>query len=100
MPQASYGRPNYWLTCLLIDPKEFGATSEQVRVALEAESIESRPVWKPMHLQPVFAQSRVRGGGVSQDIFERGLCLPSGSNLSEHELQRIIEIIQRMHTRA
>jgi dTDP-4-amino-4,6-dideoxygalactose transaminase len=97
MPQASYGRPNYWLTCLLIEPETFGATREQLRLALEAENIESRPVWKPMHLQPVFAQCRIRGGAVSQDISERGLCLPSGSNLMEDDLQRIIEIIQKVH---
>lgn len=95
MPQAAYGQPNYWLTCLLIDPKEFGATRVQLQQALEAANIESRPVWKPMHLQPVFAQCRVRGGAVSQDIFERGLCLPSGSNMDEHDLQRVIEVVRK-----
>ena len=100
MPQASYGQSNCWLTCLLIDPKGFGATREQIRLALEAENIESRPCWKPMHLQPVFARHRVRGGAVSQNIFERGLCLPSGSNLREDDLQRIIAIIQSMHASA
>jgi pyridoxal phosphate-dependent aminotransferase EpsN len=94
MPQASDGHANYWLTCLLIDSHRFGATREQLRLALEAENIESRPVWKPMHLQPVFAGCRVRGGAVSQDIFERGLCLPSGSNLKQRDLVRIIEVIQ------
>jgi len=93
MPHAAYGQPNYWLTCVLINPELFGATRDDVRLALEAENIESRPVWKPMHLQPVFAGCRFRGGSVSQSIFERGLCLPSGSNLSEHDLQRVIEVI-------
>jgi pyridoxal phosphate-dependent aminotransferase EpsN len=95
MPQASYGQPNYWLTCLLIEPKDFGATRVRLQLALEAANIESRPVWKPMHLQPVFAQCRVRGGSVSQDIFERGLCLPSGSNMKEHDLQRVIEVVRK-----
>ena len=96
MPRAAYGQSNCWLTCLLVDPKVFGATREQLRLALEAENIESRPCWKPMHLQPVFAGCRVRGGAVAQNIFERGLCLPSGSNLRDHDLQRIIAIIQKM----
>jgi len=96
MPQAAYGQPNYWLTCLLIDPAAFGATRDHLLRALEAENIESRPVWKPLHLQPVFAQCRVRGGAVSQNIFEHGLCLPSGSNLNEHDLQRIIGIIRKI----
>lgn len=97
MPQASYGQSNCWLTCLLIDPKNFGATREQVRLALEAENIESRPCWKPMHLQPVYARCRIRGGAVAQHISEHGLCLPSGSNLGEHDLQRIIAIIRSAH---
>ena len=100
MPQASYGQSNCWLTCLLIDPQGFGATREQVRLALEAENIESRPCWKPMHLQPVFARHRVRGGAVAQNIFERGLCLPSGSNLKEDDLQRIIAVIQNVRASA
>lgn len=100
MPRASYGRSNCWLTCLLVDPKVFGATREQLRLALEAENIEARPCWKPMHLQPVFAQCRVRGGAVAQNIFERGLCLPSGSNLRDHDFQRIIAIIQNMYASA
>ena len=86
----------FWLTCLLIDPAAFGATRDHLLRALEAENIESRPVWKPLHLQPVFAQCRVRGGAVSQNIFEHGLCLPSGSNLNEHDLQRIIGIIRKI----
>lgn len=100
MPRASDGRSNCWLTCLLVDPKDFGATREQLRLALEAENIEARPCWKPMHLQPVFAQCRVRGGTVAQNIFERGLCLPSGSNLKDHDRQRIIAIIQNMYASA
>ncbi len=94
MPIASHGEPNYWLTCVTIDPAEFGATREEVRLALEAANIESRPVWKPLHLQPVFAGCRVRGGAVAAEIFEQGLCLPSGSALTEASLALICEIVQ------
>jgi pyridoxal phosphate-dependent aminotransferase EpsN len=97
LPISPLGEANYWLTCITIDPAEFGVTREDLRVALEAANIESRPVWKPLHLQPVFAHCRVRGGGVSSLIFERGLCLPSGSSLTEADLTRICEVIQRVH---
>jgi dTDP-4-amino-4,6-dideoxygalactose transaminase len=93
MPIAAYGEPNYWLTCITIDPERFGATREDVRQSLEAENIESRPVWKPLHLQPIFADCRVRGGTVSASIFDRGLCLPSGSNLSDADHDRICAIV-------
>lgn len=95
MPYAKYGKPNYWLTVILIDPNEFGASREDLRLALEAENIESRPVWKPMHLQPVFAGCRIRDGRVSEDLFNRGLCLPSGTSLTNSDLTRISEIIVR-----
>ncbi len=96
MPHASYGRPNYWLTCITIRPEAFGATREDVRRALEAENIEARPVWKPLHLQPVFAGCRARGGAVAEEIFEFGLCLPSGSSLTLEDLERIGGIVRRM----
>ncbi len=96
MPHAPYGRPNYWLTCITIRPEEFGATREDVRRALEAENIEARPVWKPLHLQPVFAGCRVRGGAVAEAVFESGLCLPSGSSLTLEDLQRICGMIRRL----
>ena len=95
MPEASYGRSTRWLTCLTLDPAAFGATREDVRLALEAENIEARPVWKPMHMQPVFNGCRVRGGAVSEEIFEKGLCLPSGSNLTDADRDRVIEIVRR-----
>jgi len=95
MPEAPYGRCTRWLTCLTIEPGAFGATREDVRLALEAEDIEARPVWKPMHLQPVFASCRVRGGAVSQQIFEKGLCLPSGSSLTRQEVERVAAIVRR-----
>lgn len=81
---------NYWLSAIVIDPtKTNGLTSEQLRLALDAEQIESRPLWKPMHLQPIFAQYAYYGTTVSQDLFENGLCLPSGSNLTEDDKTRI-----------
>ena len=93
MPEAAYGTGSRWLTCLTIDPAAFGATREHVRLALESENIESRPIWKPMHMQPVFAGCRVHGGGVSERLFELGLCLPSGSSLSDEDQGRIIAIV-------
>jgi dTDP-4-amino-4,6-dideoxygalactose transaminase len=95
MPEAGYGEPNYWLTVILLPPELFGADREAVRLALEAENIESRPVWKPMHMQPVFRTCRKRGGQVAEEIFRNGLCLPSGSDLSTADLDRIIGIIKR-----
>jgi dTDP-4-amino-4,6-dideoxygalactose transaminase len=95
MPEAPQGRSTRWLTCLTIEPGAFGATREDVRLALEREGIEARPVWKPMHLQPVFAGCRVRGGSVSADIFEKGLCLPSGSSLTDSDLERICAVVRR-----
>ena len=94
MPEAPYGRSTRWLTCLTIDPELFGATREDVRLALEAQNIEARPVWKPMHLQPVFKGCRAIGGSVSERLFDRGLCLPSGSSLSEGGRKRVIGIVR------
>jgi dTDP-4-amino-4,6-dideoxygalactose transaminase len=99
MPEHPRGRCTRWLTCLTIDPNQFGATSEAVRMALEEVNIESRPVWKPMHLQPLYAGCRVRGGGVSERLFERGLCLPSGSDLQHEVIQRIVEVIYSVRPR-
>lgn len=94
MPEASYGRCTRWLTCITVDPERFGADREKIRLALEGENIESRPVWKPMHLQPVFTGAEVFGGTVCEKIFARGLCLPSGTNLAESELERIFDVIK------
>ncbi|PID40451.1 MAG: aminotransferase DegT [Proteobacteria bacterium] len=124
MPEASYGRCNRWLTVVLIDSRAFGADRETVRLALEAENIESRPVWKPMHLQPVFqvvekpaatnikrpvfndhgpcftsgvhapVPARAVGGEVAEDLFVNGLCLPSGTAMSESDLERIMAVIE------
>jgi pyridoxal phosphate-dependent aminotransferase EpsN len=103
MPEAPYGVPNRWLTCITVDPERFGrdggADREAIRQALEAEDIESRPVWKPMHLQPVFAGNRTVGGRVAERLFERGLCLPSGSSLSDHDRERVIGIVRQVYER-
>ena len=93
MPEAPYGRSNRWLTVILITPEEFGANREAVRLALEVQNIESRPIWKPMHLQPVFKECRMRDGAVSEDLFNRGLCLPSGTALTEEDLDRVTAVI-------
>jgi dTDP-4-amino-4,6-dideoxygalactose transaminase len=94
MPEASYGRSNCWLTVVLITPEEFGGDREEVRLALEAENIESRPIWKPMHLQPVFNDCRIWGGAVNEDLFDRGLCLPSGTPMTEGDLERVVKAIK------
>jgi dTDP-4-amino-4,6-dideoxygalactose transaminase len=93
MPRADYGEPNHWLTCVTVDPEQFGSDRETIRLALEAADIESRPTWKPLHLQPLFSGQRVVGGPVCADVFRRGLCLPSGSALTDDELARITDIV-------
>jgi dTDP-4-amino-4,6-dideoxygalactose transaminase len=96
MPRAGYGEPNNWLTCILVDPEVYGRTPEEIRRALEAHDIEARPTWKPLHLQPLFADAPVVGGGVAARIFERGLCLPSGSTLSDADLERVVGVIEHL----
>ncbi|MEZ4874800.1 MAG: DegT/DnrJ/EryC1/StrS family aminotransferase [Flavobacteriaceae bacterium] len=87
---------NHWLTCILIDPDKASFSSEDLRKAFEQENIESRPLWKPMHLQPVFKDAPFYGAHrVSEKLFSQGLCLPSGSNLSAEDLQRINIVIQQ-----
>ncbi|MBX3466777.1 MAG: aminotransferase class I/II-fold pyridoxal phosphate-dependent enzyme [Planctomycetes bacterium] len=95
MPEAPYGRSTCWLTCLLVDPRAAGVDREALRLALEAEDIEARPVWKPMHLQPVFRECRALGGEVAAGLFERGLCLPSGSSLSVADRARVVDVLRR-----
>jgi len=90
MPEAAYGSSTRWLTCVLIDAEQFGASREDVRLHLESQNIESRPVWKPMHKQPVFKDCRCVGGEVSEQLFADGLCLPSGSSLTPADLDRVI----------
>ena len=94
MPEADFGKATRWLTCLTIDQAAFGANREQLRLALAEEQIEARPVWKPLHLQPVFAECEAIAGEVAEDLFARGLCLPSGSNLTTEDLERVIQAIR------
>ncbi len=93
MPRTAEGTSNYWLSCVLIDPDLFGADREQVRLALEDADIESRPTWKPLHLQPAFVGAPFLGPGHCARVFERGLCLPTGSALSRRDQDRVIEIV-------
>ncbi|MGF1586960.1 MAG: DegT/DnrJ/EryC1/StrS family aminotransferase [Bacteroidales bacterium] len=86
---------NYWLTTILVDPQKTGAiTREYIRQALEKENIEARPLWKPMHLQPVFSRYPFFGDGTSERLFETGLCLPSGSNLTDADFDRINKVFK------
>jgi dTDP-4-amino-4,6-dideoxygalactose transaminase len=88
---------NYWLTAILIDPEMTGGiTREDVRLDLYAKNIESRPLWKPMHLQPVYQGTKFYGLGVCEKLFEQGLCLPSGSNLTDNDFERIFEALERI----
>jgi dTDP-4-amino-4,6-dideoxygalactose transaminase len=94
-PEGFYS--NRWLTTILVDPEESGGvTRETIRLALEKENIESRPLWKPMHLQPVFKGYPYYGGNVAEQLFDNGLCLPSGSNLKEEELERVVKCIDKV----
>jgi dTDP-4-amino-4,6-dideoxygalactose transaminase len=94
MPRTPAGTSNYWLTCIRIDPEMFGADREQVRLTLERHDIESRPTWKPLHLQPAFDGIDLIGSGHCARIFDQGLCLPTGSALSAADQARIIELIR------
>jgi dTDP-4-amino-4,6-dideoxygalactose transaminase len=88
---------NRWLTCIIIDPKNNkGLTREEIRLAMELENIETRPLWKPMHQQPVFASSVNYLNGVSDNLFDNGLCLPSGSNLTEEDFERIFHCLNTL----
>jgi len=93
MPEAATGKANRWLTVLLVDAQSFGVSPESLRLALEAENIEARPLWKPMHLQPVFAGCRAFGGSVAEDLFLRGLCLPSGTAMTREDVARVSRVI-------
>ena len=98
MPEPAGWRSNRWLTVALIDPAAFGADTHAVREALEAENVEARPVWKPMHLQPVFQGVKLwkaRGEAISERLFARGLCLPSGTAMTDGDLDRVCGIVRR-----
>ena len=87
MPEANFGYSTRWLTALTVATEAFGADREYIRLQLAKEQIEARPVWKPLHLQPVFSECECIGGEVGEDLFMRGLCLPSGSNLTDEDLE-------------
>jgi len=94
MDDAAWCISNAWLTCIRIDSEMFPGAPEQVRLALELLNIESRPVWKPMHQQPVFVNSSRKLTGVADSIFAEGLCLPSGNSITEHEIQEVCAVIK------
>ncbi len=94
MPEAPGCRSTFWLTAMLVDPDLAGVSREDLRLHLETFDIEARPVWKPMHLQPLYRDSRVFGGKVAEKLFDLGLCLPSGSNLSNEDRERIVGSIR------
>lgn len=94
-PELKGSRSNRWLSALTIDPQAAGTNREELRLALEEDNIESRPLWKPMHMQPVFKDAPAYINGVSEELFETGLCLPSSSNMTEDDLQRIMKILKR-----
>jgi len=87
---------NHWLTCILIDPKIAGFNREDLRLKMEAENIETRPLWKPMHLQPIFADSPYYGTNFAEKLFDDGLCLPSHTNLTIDDIERVAAIIKGM----
>jgi len=99
-PYLEYTEPNFWLSCFTINKDYLNkVTPEKIRIALENENIESRPIWKPMHMQPVFADKdyiTVNGDDVGADIFERGLCLPSDIKMTEEQQERVIKIIKEL----
>jgi len=99
MPEAPYGRSTRWLTCLTIDSEAFGMNREELRQSLEAHNIEARPLWKPMHMQPVFQRCEFVGKGVSEELFQKGLCLPSGSNMTQEDLECVVEVVRSCYAK-
>ena len=87
---------NHWLTCIIVDPKVAGFSREDIRLKMESENIETRPLWKPMHLQPVFEGTPFYGDGTSEALFDKGLCLPSGSSLTDDDILRVVDVIKGM----
>jgi len=90
-PSEAY-QSNHWLTCVLIEPEEAGYTREDLRLAMERANIETRPLWKPMHLQPVFADAPFYGSSVSEKLFKKGLCIPSSPILTEEDINRVADV--------
>jgi pyridoxal phosphate-dependent aminotransferase EpsN len=96
MPQASWGLHTNWLSCFLIDEESFGCSRDDLIQILDKADIESRPVWKPMHLQPLYAHTRRYGGSVAEDLFRKGICLPSSSSLTLSEQWAVIDQVRRI----
>ncbi len=92
--EGTHRRHSRWLTTLLVDSERFGATKNDIIDALETQNIESRPLWKPMHMQPVYKHAKMFGGQVSENLFEQGLCLPSGSDLEVSQIEKISDVIR------
>jgi pyridoxal phosphate-dependent aminotransferase EpsN len=99
-PEPAWARSTRWLSAVTIDPRRAGVDRELVRMALAAEGIESRPVWKPMHLQPAFRDAPRSGGARAAALFDDGLCLPSGQGLGPVDQGRVIEVIRGLVRRA
>jgi pyridoxal phosphate-dependent aminotransferase EpsN len=99
MPQASYGLHTNWLSCFLMDEEAFGCSRDELIRVLNATNIESRPVWKPMHLQPLYAGCARYGGQVAEDLFRRGICLPSSSSLTEEDQLRVVNAVRKKAAR-
>jgi pyridoxal phosphate-dependent aminotransferase EpsN len=95
MPQAPYGLHTNWLSCFLIDADKFGCSRDELMRRLDEANIESRPVWKPMHLQPLYAEAECYGGSVAEDLFRRGICLPSSSSLTIAEQLHVVNTVRR-----
>lgn len=100
MPQAPYGEHTNWLSCFLVDAQRLGCSRDALIEALAADDIEARPLWKPMHLQRLFAGAPVSGGAVAEDLFRRGICLPSSTSMAESDQARVIDVVLRTVRRA
>ena len=85
---------NHWLTCIVVNEAEAGFSRETLRLRMDAANIETRPLWKPMHLQPVFAGAPFYGDGTSELLFDSGLCLPSGAGLSDDDVDRVVAVLK------
>ena len=95
-PEGGDFNSNYWLTCITVKPEDAGFTREDLRLTLEGDNIESRPLWKPMHLQPVFKDAPFYGNGTSERLFEIGLCLPSGPTLTNGDIERVTKVVRQL----
>jgi pyridoxal phosphate-dependent aminotransferase EpsN len=96
MPQAAYGLHTNWLSCFLVEETEFGVSRDALIAALDDANVESRPVWKPLHLQPLYRDCECYGGSVAADLFRKGICLPSSSSLSLEDQLRVINAVRML----